>query len=144
MADISITAANVAKGASAVLVNTGALAGEAIVAGKVVYLKSADNTWRLAQSDGTAEEAGSAVQIGIALNAAGIGQPVYVQTGGVIAIGGTAVIGTVYCISAAAGNICPWADLASTNKVTILGVGATASTIDLTGIKVGYTGVAIP
>lgn len=145
MADLSITATLVAPSTGAAYADRGPLAGEAITAGQVVYLKSSDNTWRLAQCDGTAEEAGSAVTLGIALNGASTGQVVNVQTGGIITAGATVVVGKVYLVSATAGGIAPVSDITtSTHKVSFVGIGATSATIKLYTTAVGYSGYAIP
>lgn len=142
MADVVITAANVLKGTGAVTVNTN-VAGESVTAGDVVYLKNADSKWWKAQCDGTTEESGGdpAGGIGVCLNSAGAGQPVVVQTGGLITIGGTVVAGTEYVLSAAAGKIAPHADLVSNNKYVRLGYAVTAAILSL-DFKV--SGVAVP
>lgn len=141
MADISITAANVVPGTSATQVQ--GTAGATITAGQAVYYDSASSlTWKLAQADGTALESGSGTQYGIALCGASSGQPFVVDTVDTngITIGGTTVVGTIYCVSATAGGICPWADLASTNYVTVLGVGKTGNKIAT--VSGGNTGIA--
>jgi hypothetical protein len=140
MADLTITAANVAVSTNAV-VNRQYNAGETITAGMCVYLKSTTGTWFKAQADGTAEESGSGVQTGIALHASLAGQPLAVQTSGSITIGATTTVGTIYVVSAAAGGICPWADLVSTNKLSIIGYGSTAAILAMVPAA---TGVAIP
>ena len=127
MVDITITATNVTKGTGATL-NQTYYAGESITAGQCVYKKASDGKLWKAQCDGTAAEAAA---IGIALHAASADQPLAIQTGGTINIGATVVVGTIYVVSGTAGGIAPWADLATTNYVTILGYGATASTITM-------------
>jgi hypothetical protein len=112
VADLTITAANVLKGDSAVVV-TNYNAGESITAGQVVYLKSTDSEWYKAQCDGTAEESGYGVTVGVALHASGNGQPLAVQTGGQITIGATTVATTNYVVSDTAGGIAPHADLST-------------------------------
>lgn len=136
MADISITASQVARG-STYTINTDYLAGATITAGQAVYVDGS-NTWQLAQCDGTAVEAGSGT-FGIALHGATSGQPLAVQTAGLITIGATVVAGTPYVISTTAGGIAPFADLASTNRVTYLGFASTTAIIDMSTKK--YTGV---
>lgn len=142
MADITVTAANTAYVSGSV--QRAYNAGETITAGMSVYLKSSNSLWMKAKCAGTAEEAGNAVQTGIALHASLVNQPLAVQIDGVITIGGTVVVGSTYMISATYGGVCPVADLASTNKVSYLGVGLTATTIGLSTITKGYAGVAIP
>lgn len=138
MADLSITAANVAVSASARVNNT-ANAGETITAGMSVYLKAADGRWWKAQCDGVIAESGSGVLRGIALHGSLAGQPLAVMEAGDIVIGATVTVGTEYYVSATAGGICPVADLASTNYLTIVGYAITTTVIRLlmtaTGIQ---------
>ncbi len=116
MADLTVTAASV-------LFTSGTkqdgVAGASITAGQVLYLDSSTTTLKLAQADGTAAEADA---VGIALNAAGTGQPVvYAKQGSVINIGATTAKTTTYVVSATAGGVAPQADLVSTNKIVRLG-----------------------
>lgn len=141
MADITITPANVVPGSGATQVQ--GTAGETITAGMAVYYKSSDQRWWKAQADGTAAESGNGTMYGIALTGSSAGQPIFVDTfDGTtgITIGGTTVVGTIYCVSATAGGICPWADLASTNYVTVLGVGAPSNKILM--VQNAATGIA--
>jgi hypothetical protein len=126
MADLTVTAASVVKSTGATLTAASEVYGETVTAGQSVYRKSTDSKIYKAQSDGTAEEA---TAIGIALVGGAVGQPAVYQTGGLITIGATVAIGTIYVVSATAGGIAPWADLASTNYVTIVGIGSTAAVI---------------
>lgn len=144
MADISITAANVARVTGGVTREFNA--GATITAGQFVYL-DANNAWQLAQCDGTAIQAGSGTRTGVALHGSLSGQPLAVQETGTITIGGTVAVGTLYCVGAAAGGIAPFEDLVSTNKLSIIGIGVSTTVIDL-AVKAaypgGYVGVAIP
>lgn len=116
MPDLTITAASVLFTSGTKV--TG-VAGASVTAGQGLYLDSTTSTLKLAQSDGTAAE-GDAV--GIALHAAGSGQPlVYAATGSVINIGATTAKTTTYMVSAAAGGVAPQADLVSTNRIVRLG-----------------------
>ncbi len=118
---LSITAANVSLVSGPH--DSDQIAGEAFIAGAVVYQKSTDFKWYKAQSDGTAEEAGS-VDLGIALataDAAGA-RITIAKTGAIVALG-TSTAGTFYAISRTAGSIIPVADLASTDKATMVGLG---------------------
>lgn len=136
MADLVITAANCKKTSSTSLDKT-YVAGETLTAGQTCYLKSTDGKIWKAQCDGTAEEA---TFKGIALNAAGADQPVVLATGSDLTIGATVAVGTVYAISATAGGIAPVGDLVSTNKLTIIGFGKTATLLTLNPIE---TGIAV-
>jgi len=141
MADITITPANVIPGSGSSQ-QTGT-AGEAITAGMAVYLNSSTQKWMKALASDTAAKSGSGVTYGIALNGASANQPITVDTADPngISIGGTTVPGTIYCVSATAGGICPWADLVSTNYVTVIGVGASGNKIVM--LSNGATGIAI-
>jgi predicted transcriptional regulator len=134
MADLTITAANVVKYSGAF--SRSGTAGEDITAGEAVYLSGGEVM--LAQADDEDTDAA----VGIALNSAADGQPVSYLVAGGLNPGATVTVGTVYVVSAAAaGGIAPLADLASTEYVTILGVGTTTSRID---VNINVSGVAIP
>ncbi len=116
MADLTVTPASV-------LFTSGqketGVAGATITAGQALYLDSATSTLKLAQSDGTTAES---TLVGVALHAAGSGQPVvYAANTSVINIGATTAKTTTYVVSAAAGGVCPQADLVSTNKIVRVG-----------------------
>lgn len=136
MADIVVTAASVVL--SSGNTDAGHAAGETLTAGQAVYLHT-DNKYYLAQADsGTAADRKCH---GITLNGAASGQPVSVQTSGVINPGGTVTVGTIYVTSGTAGGIAPHGDLATGDYVSIIGVGLTASTIQLI---LNNSGVAVP
>lgn len=124
MADLSITAANVAAGGGAKIVP--GTAGEAITAGQVVYLDSSTGRFKLA--DNNSATAAVRSPYGIALNGAAAGQPLSVLTSGPITIGATLTAGVAYYLSATAGGICPVADLATGQYPTVLGI-ATSTTV---------------
>lgn len=133
MAAITVTAANVTPGNDAIIES--GLAGETVTAGMAVYYDTTTTRWKKAQCDGTAAEAGTA-GLGVALNGASNGQPIDVQTGGTINIGGTAVVAAVYIVGATAGDITATADVTTTGHFrAVLGVGATASTLFLRPIR---------
>lgn len=117
MADLTVTAASVLFTSGTKI--TG-VAGAAITAGQCLYLDSATSTLKLAQCDGTAAEADA---VGIALHAAGSGQPVtYAATGSVINIGATTAKTTTYLVAETAGGVAPQADIStSTRKIVRLG-----------------------
>lgn len=123
MSALSITAANVAWVSGPKDVDQ--VAGEAFIAGALVYLKS-DGKWWKAQCDATAEEAG-ATDLGIALATAdAAGARISVAKAGAIVSVGAGAAGVVYHPGATAGSLVPTADLVSTNKVTVaaLGIGS--------------------
>lgn len=136
MADLTITAANV-------LFTSGTKetrnAGASITAGQAVYLDSATDTYKLAQCDGTAAE--YAVR-GIALHAAGTGQPLTIAlTGAVINIGATTAKTTTYVLSAAAGGVAPQADLTSGQR--IVRIGHAQGTTGVLLVDIRDTGAAV-
>ena len=130
MAALTITVAEVLPGAGA-NIDGSRVAGESITQGQSVYLAAA-GTWMKAQCDGTAIENGS-LGLGIALCPALTNQPIQVQLAGIITVGASAapVVGTVYSVGRAYGSIVPHADLASTDRVAILGVASSTSAIDM-------------
>lgn len=134
MADLAITAANVVKGAGAV-VETG-YAGAAITAGQVVYLDPSTSTYKLADSNGVAD---AKKPRGIALNGASINQPIAVQRGGDINIGATLTSGATYYLSANAGGVCPVADVVTGDDVVVIGVAKSASVLSLALFAPGVT-----
>jgi hypothetical protein len=116
MADLTITAANVLRTAASYEVG---IAGATITAGQAVYKDAAAaNVLKLAQADGTAAEVDV---VGVALHAASTNQPLAYATGGTMNIGATTAKTTTYCVSAAAGGICPQADLTSGQRIAVVG-----------------------
>lgn len=136
MADLSITAANVAAGANAQATATlQRLAGTTITAGQLVYA-AANGTWLLATGAGTALQA---TTVGVALHGALAGQPLFVQTTGQIVIGATVVAGTLYYTSVNnPGGICAVGDFATGNYITPIGLGISTTVIQL---QIQVTGI---
>ncbi len=126
MADITVTAGSVLRSSGDVV--TAYPAGAAITAGQALYFDSSTNSWKLCDND----SATAAVRVfaGIALNTAGTSQPLHVQTSGVITIGATVAVGTVYTTSATAGGIAPSSDLSTGEYTSIIGVALTTGTIE--------------
>ena len=137
MADLTIVAASVVSGVGATFRD--GIAGGTITQGMPVYEDASDaKKWKAADAN---VSAAAAAVIGIALNSALAGQPLRIQTGGIIAIGSTVAIATIYILSANAGMIAPSSDSASTWFTTILGVALTTTTIQL---AIKASGVAKP
>ena len=80
-----------------------------------------DRTWKLASAVGAADSAAG----GIALNNGALGQPIQVQTSGVIELGLNAApaSGIQYWVSNTPGAIAPDADITSGQYKTGLGIG---------------------
>ena len=128
MADLSITPGDV-LGVAGSFAKSEYVAGATIAAGDVVYVDTAaSNVLKLAQADGTLLEA---TVKGIALNGAATGQPVSICTSGSLDVGATLAVAGVYILSAAAGKICPVADLASSSYCSILGVASATDNLKL-------------
>jgi len=132
MAALSVTPAQVAyvSGPTAV----GAVAGEAFTAGASVYYDAATQTWKNAQCDGTAPEAGQDGN-GIALftaDAAGARGTIALP-GAIVTLGAGAApaAGTVYVMGATAGRLDPVGDMVSTNKVTVAAIGRGSNQIQV-------------
>jgi len=127
MTDLTITAANVAKGANAVTEQ--GIAGETITAGQTVYRSSTTSKYMKADSNSGTAEAKTAR--GIALNGAADGQPLMIQKAGEITIGATLTAGAAYYLSETAGGIQPAADLGSGENVCLLGLAKSTSVLVL-------------
>ena len=139
MADLTVTAASVLASAAATNVRNG-IAGETLTAGMPVYIDTADgNSLKKAQATSAKHAC-----VGITTSAAADGQPIaYTASDTSFAIGSTVVVGTVYCVSATAGGICPLVDLVSPDYVTVLGVANTTSTIVLVASAAVRAGAGI-
>lgn len=136
MADISITAANVAIGTTGTPETGTGTAGETITAGQPVYLKSSDSRlWKADCNVSTAE----AEVVGVALHGSLAGQPLKYQKSGEITIGATIAAAETYILSATAGGIAPVADLASSSYLTRIGYGKTTAIMVL---DIRATGIA--
>ena len=134
MTALSITAANVGLGDTETITSK-FQAGEAITQGQPFYLSS-NRAYKTDADVSTKHKVA-----GIAMTAASTNGYFIGATEGLVAIGATVAIGTVYVISPTAGSIMPSADLASDDYVSILGVGTTTAIIDL---QINNSGVAVP
>jgi hypothetical protein len=127
MADLSITAASVVADPSAS--RTFGQAGEAIIAGKAVYLSSTTKKWMLADSNSATAEAKKAG--GIALNGAALNQPLAVCTGGDVTIGATLTPGQPVYLSETPGGLQPATDLATGENVCLIGLAKSATVLNV-------------
>jgi hypothetical protein len=128
--DLSVTAANVAMSSNGTPID-GAIAGEAITAGKVVYLNTADNRYYLADCTVAAKS----VVAGIAISSApGAGQRFSICTEDPFFTPGATLstAAPVYVLSTA-GGIAPIADLAAADYCVVLFVTANS-----TGTKAAF------
>lgn len=133
MAALTITASQVLPASGP---TEAAIAGAAITPGQAVYRDAASGTWKPAQGDGTAAEAGQD-GYGIALTqAAAALQPVVVALPGAkvtLGAGAAPEAGKVYFIGDTAGGLHLASDLGSGDKVTAMGVGLTSNRILIFG-----------
>lgn len=135
MANPTVTPADVLPSASGTPVRV--TWGATVTQGAIVYKDPATNTWKLAQCDGTAIEAGSS-GIGIALTGGSSGQTGLITTrDAAIDPGFTATKAVIYVVSATAGAPGLHSDLVSTNRLTILGIGTTATLLNFDPIVTG-------
>lgn len=123
MADLTITAGNVVAGAAAK--QEAGTAGATITAGLVVYLDTADNRYKIADSDSATALA--RVPRGIALNGASAGQPLAIARSGDVTIGATMTPGVMYYLSDEPGGIAPFADLGAGDFPVTVGLAKTAA-----------------
>lgn len=129
MTALTITKANVSlvSGPEAV----GQIAGEALDAGDMCYLKASDGKWYKAQDDGTAEEAG-AEGIGMALATADAANArISIARPGAIVSIGTGTAGIIYCLGDTAGDLVPSADNGTGDKVTVAALGIGSNKVQL-------------
>lgn len=138
MADLTLTAASVVAASSPTTKTKVGLYGATITQGMPVYYDSSDGKWKIADSNASVT---TAAAVGIALTAGSDGQQGIIQTEGDITIGATVAVGSIYVVSATAGKICPYGDLASGHYTCVLGIAISTTVIRL-GILAG--GVAIP
>lgn len=122
------------KGTGAVVQTRLSGPGVTIVAGNFVYIAS-DDTLALAADDSAAH----ANMAGVALNGGAPGQPVQYQSEGLVNLGGTLAIGTVYGPGDTPGAVHPNSDLSTGDFVTIAGIAVTAALLQL---RINASGVA--
>jgi hypothetical protein len=135
MADLVITAANVAPGTGA-STQTG-IAGAAITAGQLVYFDSASRTYKLA--DCNSATAAARAPSGVALDNAAIGQPITVAPSGPVTIGAALTPGLGYYLSPNPGGICPVADLVTGCFPVFLGFAISATVLNLSMVQAGLS-----
>lgn len=136
MVDLVLTAGNVVAGTNSS--QASGSAGEAIAAGKAVYLSSTTGKWMLADSNSATVEARRAG--GIALNGASLNQPITVHKAGDITIGAAIVAGTAYFLSDTPGGICVLADVGSGEYICQLGLAKSTTVL---AVAIQFPGVAL-
>jgi hypothetical protein len=126
MADLTITATSVVKGANAKTIE--GTAGATIAAGQAVYRDAATGNYLLADSNGAAA---ARIPGGIALNGAAVNQPVEILTEGDVTIGATLTAGTDYWLSDTPGGIAPRADVGAGENAVLIGVASSTSVLSV-------------
>lgn len=136
MADFTITPANVQHASTEGSIG---VAFEDIDAGELVY-RMADGTYALAQADGTALQATVA---GMAVNSCVAGQPFMFVGGGDRTVGSAFTSkGKAVVLSAAAGKMCPDADITTANHYkSQIGISSSATAITL---NIQNSGIQMP
>ncbi len=125
MGDVAITAANVAQKGTVVLEQV--TYGETVTRGEVVYQKTSDSEFYLADVTTSAE---TATAKGFVFSAGGDGEKGTIVKSGPLNVGGTLVKGNAYVLSAA-GAISPEADLTTSDYITHLGYATTTDTLEV-------------
>lgn len=136
MANLTMTGANVVPAEGYGFIDT--IAGATITRGVPCYTSATTGQSLVCDSNDTAAKASC---VGIALQDAAAGQPLRLMTSGTLGLGAILTVGTVYCLSATAGSICPYADLTSNDYVTILGVATSTANL---AVRIINSGIAKP
>ena len=131
MADITITAANVAYVSG---VTEHRVAGETLTAGQPVYI-DASNAYKCYLA--RAIEATKDDVWGITLSGAVANQHVVLQRTGVVTIGATLTAGKPYVLSSTYGRIAPFSDLEATEYLSIIGIAVSAANLGLSLMTTG-------
>lgn len=125
MADVSVTAASVKVTSSTIVKHV--FAGAAITAGQVVYRKTSDGEYYLAD----ASAAATGVPAGIALHTSADGQPLAIATHGNLTFGAYFTAGELYVLSATAGKIAPVGDLTASEFNIVIGSATTTTNLQI-------------
>lgn len=138
MADLTITAANVAAGGSTMQSRNVQL-GENITAGQCAYLKTSDGKWWKLDADLTSLD--SDTQMGILLTGGSADGYAIVVTEGPMIMGATVANGMAYIASETAGGIAPVSDWSgmTTAKEFHLGYGISTTQIYVKPLVTGAT-----
>jgi hypothetical protein len=135
MADLSITASAVIAGADSV--QESGTFGATVTPAQAVY-RDTDGTLKLADSNG----ASSLIRtpIGLALHGGSASQPARIHKSGDLTVGSILTPGVAYYLSDTPGGICPYADLASGEYPTFIGIAKSASVLK---VMITPSGVAL-
>lgn len=122
---VAITPSGVAPGAGATFID--GICGAVLPDGAAVYLDTATNTYKLADADAAA----SALCAGITMHPTEvIGQPVRIQTGGIMTLAASGILpGVWYYVGLTPGDIVPFADITTGDFPSSVCKGLTATTV---------------
>lgn len=134
MAAVTITAANIIPGSDAQIRD--GTAGATVTQAQVVYLDSATSTYKLADCDLSAAAADA---VGLCVISTLSGQPIKVIISGSLGMGACLTAGTQYYLGATAGQIVPFSDLTSGNRVIQVGYATTTSNLVVRIVNTGVT-----
>jgi len=130
MADLGITSAVFLDGPAPLLHNAGAV----IAATDVVYFDTTTATAKVADADVLA----SSIMSGIALTSSAIGNPVSVAGPGTrITVNAVLTKGVTYFVSTGAGKLCPFADLASGDYISLAGIAESTTVLRILAVNLG-------
>jgi hypothetical protein len=132
MADLSVTAASVAIGASTTPTRV-VQYGEAVTQGQPLYRNATDGKrYRCDANDGVAKAA--VAEIALTPGAADayglVALPSSTPGQSLVNLGATLAVGTVYAVSANVGGIAPIGDITSTQFVSVIGIATTTALLD--------------
>lgn len=136
MSDISITATSVLPTGTTLLEH--GIAGASVTAGQPVYKEASTGKFKLSDNDNaTAEVRGV---YGVAMHAAGAGQPLAVALpGSDITLNAVLTAGVDYYLSATAGGICPIADVTSGHDPVRVGYATSTTNLKVAVSDPGVT-----
>lgn len=126
MADFSVTAASVVKTANTAI--SEGIAGGTLTAGQAVYIDTSDSS-KLKGCD--ADASASSVAAGITLHGASSGQPIKYATSGNLTFNAAFAAGDCVCVSTTVGGLAPYADLASGDFVTVVGIATSTTNLKI-------------
>ena len=125
MADVTFTATSIKPGTNAQRQRV--TFGATITPGLVVYLDTSDNEYKIADCTDAAKDAAA----GIALTSGADGQPGVIITGGNLTTSAHLSLASPVYVLSEAGKICPAADLANDDYITIIGVATSTTNLKL-------------
>ena len=125
MSDVNLTEASVKP--TSTTIKQMVTFGATIVQGTIVYRDSADNEYKVADCTTSATTANAC---GMALSSGADGQRGWIATGGDVTVDNVSLAAPVLILSEA-GQMCPSADLADDDYITVIGVASSTTNLKL-------------